>query len=95
MEPILTAFLDDAPQSMERLNLAMAEKEITEIQSAAHAMKGASGTIKADALADLLRQVEEAARTDDLECATGLHDRVRHEYDTVMVYLERARDGRS
>ena len=89
MEPMLAVYLEEAPQCLARLNRAMAEEKIAAIESAAHAMKSVSGSIKADALADLLRQMEEAARTGDLDRTTGLLDEVRREYHAVVACLQR------
>jgi two-component system sensor histidine kinase/response regulator len=87
---MLEAFLQDAPGRMEQLEDAVTARDAERICSAAHALKSASGTIRAVRLADLLRQVETAGRSGDADKAADLFERVLQEYQAVRDYLSAA-----
>ncbi|UCG87363.1 MAG: response regulator [Gemmatimonadota bacterium] len=84
---MLQAFLQDAPGRVEELEDAVAARDAERIYSTAHALKSASGTIRARRLADLLKQVEAAGRSGDTAKAAGLFERVLQEYQAVADYL--------
>jgi two-component system sensor histidine kinase/response regulator len=84
---MLQAFLQDAPGRIEQLRGAVAERDAGRISGAAHALKSASGTIRARRLADLLEQVETAGRSGDTAAAADLSEQVLREYQAVTEYL--------
>jgi len=92
---MLQAFLQDAPGRMEQLETAVIARDAERISGAAHALKSASGTIRACRLADLLKQIEAVGRSGDTATAVGLFEQVLQEYQAVMDYLTAAVDVES
>jgi len=90
VEPMIEAFLHDAPGRMEQLESAVLSGDVGRVHEMAHAFKSASGTIGARRLAKLLRQVEAAGRSGDTTKSVRLLELVRQEYQAVLDYFHAA-----
>jgi HPt (histidine-containing phosphotransfer) domain-containing protein len=87
LKVIVGVFVDDAPASVRRMQAAFDGNDVTALHLAAHALKGASATISAEALrtaADSLEQLAAGSRT--APCAPCLAA-VQHELDLLMPVL--------
>ena len=68
----IDVFLEDLPARIERLRETVASGDPKAIRSAAHAIRGSSGSVGAVALSGLCAQLEEYASTGSIEGATAL-----------------------
>jgi HPt (histidine-containing phosphotransfer) domain-containing protein len=84
---ILTVFLEDAPGRLADLEAATGQHNARDVRMAAHVFKSAAATIRAEALAQLLDQMEKAGEGDDLNRATDLLPLVRAEAEKVLAFL--------
>jgi HPt (histidine-containing phosphotransfer) domain-containing protein len=87
---LLDTFVEDAPRRFAALEQATKSQDAKAVEAAAHAFKSGAGTIRATSLADLLAQVETAARTGRLDIVSDLLETIRYEYLVVMGELEAA-----
>jgi len=81
-------YLDEAPGKFNTTVDAVQAGDGKAIDRAAHALKSASGAIRADSLAKLLQQLEDAGGEGDIQRAQGLFQAVQKEYERVMAYLQ-------
>ena len=86
---LLVTFLEDSPGRLTTLEHAVESRDVTAIQTAAHAFKSGAGTIRATHLAELLQAAEQSARAGQPTSPTFL-DEVRAEYAGVRRQLEAA-----
>ncbi|MFN0180809.1 MAG: Hpt domain-containing protein [Gemmatimonadales bacterium] len=87
----IDVFLEDLPTRLERLTKAVDRSVIPEIRSAAHALKGSSGSVGAIALSGACSQLEALARTGSADGARELHARVMVESKRAVEELARFR----
>ena len=66
---ILTVFLKEVPRRIDRLKAAWRDGHAAEVQRAAHSLKGSAGNIGADAMFVVCREIDDRARTGDLNLA--------------------------
>ncbi len=88
VEATLEAFVEETPERLDQLIQAFAESDAENLAQAAHAMKSAAGSIRADRLAELLATLEETGKRGDMTQAAELIEPVRNENDAVMRFLE-------
>ena len=89
----LATYIDESPGKFKAVLDAAAARDTETIAKTAHALKSASGAIRADTLAALLQQLEDAGAKGDVNQALGLIDLVRKEFDLVVEYVrDHARD---
>ena len=81
-------YLTHAPAMLEKLRTAVAEGSAAATHFAAHSFKSASANIGAAELAELCRQLETAARANDLSGAADLLARIETEYAGVRASIE-------
>lgn len=86
--PLLQTFVEDCPGRFAALEKAVQEGDAKAIESAAHAFKSGSGTIRAIVLAERLAFVEAAAHSGHLESIAVLLDQVRDEHVAVLRQLK-------
>ena len=91
VDSILDTFLATADERIAAVRRALAAGAAPDIDRAAHAFKSASATIGARALADVLRQLEEAARAGAVDQAQTLAPRFEVECQTALDYLRELR----
>ena len=65
--PILDAFWQSNVELLEQLEAAIASGDADAAAKVAHALKGSAGNLGANAVAETSRQVEYAAKANDLE----------------------------
>ncbi|HEV8380017.1 MAG TPA: response regulator [Gemmatimonadales bacterium] len=88
---IVDTFVRQAPDRLAALAGAVASGSAAEIAKTAHVYRGASATIGARALAELLERVETTARAGDLEQARETFERVSPIAHAVTDYLRQQR----
>jgi HPt (histidine-containing phosphotransfer) domain-containing protein len=74
MAPVIDTFLAEFPVLMDRVNAAAKQNDLPAIKTAAHKLKGASGSAGFARLFDLSAQVEDHATHNRLEAALPLID---------------------
>lgn len=87
----IDVFLEDLPTRLSRLEQSVANDSATEIRSAAHALKGSSGSVGATALSAVCGQLEALARTGGTTDARDLHTRILAEVERAVVELKKLR----
>jgi HPt (histidine-containing phosphotransfer) domain-containing protein len=87
---LLQTFLEDCPGRLAALEHAVRQGNAKAIESAAHAFKSGSGTIRATFLAGQLASLEADAHEGRLETIPAALERIRVEQVTVMRELEAA-----
>jgi PAS domain S-box-containing protein len=80
------AYLNDLPNQASALKVAIISGDAADTASAAHRLKGATGTIGGDALHHLLDEIERAGKTQNMAVATKLFMR----FDDELAALVRA-----
>ena len=86
--PLLQTFVEDCPARFAALEQAVESGDAKAIESAAHAFKSGSGTIRATVLAERLAAAEASAGAGHLESAPILLEEIRIEYAAVLRELE-------
>lgn len=89
VDALLQTFVEDCPSRFAALEKAVQEGDAKAIESAAHAFKSGSGTIRATILAERLALVEAAAHSGRLESIGVLLDQVRDEHVAVLRQLKK------
>jgi len=88
VETLLQTFVEDCPARFAALETAIQQGDAKAIESAAHAFKSGSGTIRATALAERLAGVEASAHSGQLESTAMLFEEIRVEHAAVLRQLE-------
>jgi signal transduction histidine kinase/HPt (histidine-containing phosphotransfer) domain-containing protein/ActR/RegA family two-component response regulator len=86
-EVVLQLFAEDAPARMVALDEAFAATDLTRVRRAAHAIKGAAGTIGAQALAAAARDVEQAATDEEAPALARAVARLREDFAQLIAAL--------
>ena len=84
---LLDLFIQDSPQLVQALGMAVASGDRLELRSAAHALKGAVSNFGARHSQALAAELEKVARTGDLEDAQHLVDALTLEVDRLRSQL--------
>jgi two-component system sensor histidine kinase/response regulator len=84
---MLSTYLDESPGKMEAMVEAVAARDGDRIAKAAHALKSASGTIRAEKLAELLQRLEHAGAKGEIGQAVELIGPAQQEFGLVAAYL--------
>ena len=85
---ILQTFFEDCPTRFSALEAAVRLGDPKEIESAAHALKSSSATIRAYVLSELLAAVEASALAGRVEFIPPQLERIRSEHVAVLRELE-------
>jgi two-component system sensor histidine kinase/response regulator len=94
VDTILDTFLEQAPERVAALSVAVAAGDADSIMRSAHALRGASATIGAAPLAELLEHMEQAGRDGKVTAAVGDLQRVEEAVATVLDAVRRDRERR-
>ncbi|PYP31602.1 MAG: hypothetical protein DMD49_07795 [Gemmatimonadetes bacterium] len=89
VDSILDTFARQAPERMAALVAALASRVAPDVARAAHALRGAAGTIGARGLAGLLERMETAGREGDVDRARDDLQGAESELAAVVDYLRR------
>ena len=84
---VLTVFLADAPVRLAAIDDAIRGGEGQTLQRAAHALKGAAGSIGAHALQAYCRELEEIGKAGTLDRAPDLGRRIHEEFARVRAEI--------
>ena len=85
---ILTVFLSEVPRRIDRLKASWRAGQSTDVQRAAHSLKGSSGNIGADALYEVCRAIDERAKAGELRL-DELISALDREYGKVETEIKR------
>ena len=83
----LATYLEETPAKLQALAAAVSEGNGAAVEKTAHALKSASGAIRAHPLAGLLQQLEDAGVAGEMDRANELHAAVVDQYDRVVAFL--------
>ena len=89
---LIELFLEDAPQRMTSLEMALHRSDAKGVRDAAHALKSSSANLGALLLSGVCRDLEEAALCDDLARIGQLSDGARTAFCDVDFALRRLLD---
>ena len=81
---LLRAFVVDSDQRIAAIDDAVHTADADMLRRAAHSLKGSTGNMGAQHMAELCRQLEELARTADLQPGAALLDELRAEFALVQ-----------
>jgi PAS domain S-box-containing protein len=90
---VIETFLDEAPTLLATLSGSLEQGDAEELRRAAHSLKSNGQTFGARDFAGLCRQLEERAKRHELDGASGLIDRIEHEYGALAEALTALRAG--
>ena len=85
---VIEIFKAEAPQLIRRLESSLDARDARDAASHAHTVKGASANVGGELLSDFARQIEAAAKGDDLAGAGELLGDLRDHYDALQVALD-------
>jgi HPt (histidine-containing phosphotransfer) domain-containing protein len=80
---IVSSFLDDLPREFRSLAAALTSGDIPTVTLRAHSVKGAAGSIGAEALRSVAFDMEMAARSGDLAEAASFMKSLEREFERV------------
>ena len=86
LREVLTMFMNDVPQRMEKLRNAHAAGNIQDVRRSAHSLKGSSGNIGARAMFDICKRLDAG---EDLAAAGPLIDELGVEFGKVEEEIRR------
>ncbi len=92
-DTIIRLFVRDAPERLQAIERAAAERDAEAIRKSAHAFKSAAASIQARALADRLEAMESAATSGAVDEVVGMIGQLRAEHEAVLAYLESSLGG--
>jgi len=85
--PMLQLFAQEAPKGMGALTGAIRSGDLDAVNRAAHSLKSSAGNVRAKTLAELLQQLENAAKGQDAAQVASLFESVRGAYDAALRHL--------
>ena len=80
-------YLENTPDSLEKLDRALAADDCASAQMTAHTLKSSSANMGAGRLSDLCRRLEKAMVDSNLEAGRGLFTEICTEFDIVATAL--------
>lgn len=86
---VIAVFLDDCPARLQAINDAMTHRDPVELRTAAHAIKGAAGSLSAHRLFDAAQRLEHLVETSRLEASGDAVGRVTAETHDLIAALRR------
>ncbi len=91
---IVDAFLEDAPERLAEIANGLAVGDADLVRRAAHTLKGNGLTFGATAFAHACRELEDAARTEQLDAAAPLAMEVERTWSAVRPEIQELAAGR-
>lgn len=85
---LLAMFLQDAANSLRRLEQAIATGDIQSVEEIAHSLRGASANVGASAIARAAYQLEQAARNGRLSDAPSLLQQLERHCQRIQTQLQ-------
>ena len=90
LEEVIDVFRHDAVLRMERIRIAVAEKNAKILEHTAHSLKGASAALGGDPMADAASRLEEIARKGDFRAAPGAVSELERELERFTAAISEA-----
>jgi HPt (histidine-containing phosphotransfer) domain-containing protein len=84
---VIDTFLADAPELLAALRRSVDTQDADELRRAAHTLKSNGSTLGAEEFAGLCRQLEQRAKSGELEGASDLVDQTEREYELLQDAL--------
>jgi HPt (histidine-containing phosphotransfer) domain-containing protein len=84
---VIDTFLSDAPTLVATLRTTHEQGETEELRRTAHTLKSNGQTFGAGRFSELCRELEERAKSDELNGAAELLDRIEQEYAALEATL--------
>jgi PAS domain S-box-containing protein len=84
---VIDTFVADAPTLLATLRSSVDERDIEELRRAAHTLKSNGATLGATDFSEICRQLEQCAKSGELDDASEFVDRVEHEYEPLRKTL--------
>ncbi len=84
---VIDTFLSDAPDLVATLRTTQRQGDAEELRRAAHTLKSNGQTFGAGSFSELCRELEERARTGEIDGTGELVDRIEREYDGLQETL--------
>ncbi len=85
---LIDAFVTDSENKLEQLQAALQANNPSAVRELAHSLKGASGNISAQPLADIYRQIEKIGKEGSTDGVAQLLDQAHNEFSAVKNALE-------
>jgi len=88
LSEMIEIFRDDTPRRIRDILVAAAEGKAEELSRAAHALKGGSGALGAEALRHLASDLEALGRSGSADAGADLQARLEDSYQATLAALE-------
>ena len=88
LSEMIEIFRDDTPRRIRDILVAAAEGKAEELSRAAHALKGGSGALGAEALRHLASNLEALGRSGSADAGADLQARLEDSYQATLAALE-------
>ncbi len=89
IDEIVPVFLKDNKERMQLLAEAVKKKDSKEVKFYAHSIKGACGTMGAQKLFELGKQLENAGRLEEIDKYQPLFEQITEHFDCLLALLNR------
>lgn len=87
---ILEVFVDTAKEDIEKIRVAVEERDLLSAERAAHSLKGASGNLGFEKMAEMARDVEVNAEKDELDQIKSVLPLLTRELEEIISQLSTA-----
>jgi HPt (histidine-containing phosphotransfer) domain-containing protein len=86
---VVTQFINDAIDCVDSIQIALDSQRISDIQEAAHGLKGMSANMGLAPLATLAHQLETLGREQNLQESSSLFEAIQKEFVRVQAGLQK------
>lgn len=86
---ILSQFINEIPDRMDRLKQALKNEDSSQIKIMAHTIKGLSANISAPGLRNMAAQIENLTMKDDLQAIKDLIPKLEQQHQSLVEYLKK------
>ncbi|AFY37539.1 multi-sensor hybrid histidine kinase [[Leptolyngbya] sp. PCC 7376] len=93
IDDMVATYLEDSQQNIQKISETIASKSAEGLYFAAHALKGSSRYLGAQALSDQCFTLEKCAKAEDFAQAEILGPNILKEYETVIAELKQRREN--
>lgn len=95
LSKLIDVFLENTPRVLNEVRAALTGKSTSEIELAAHALKGSCSNFGAERMRASCERLEEVARAGELEEAKEWIEKVEKEFEYVRIALEQEKAARA
>ncbi|HRW00090.1 MAG TPA: Hpt domain-containing protein, partial [Aminobacteriaceae bacterium] len=88
-EDVVAGFVSDMPERIAALEKAVAAGDFGETENLSHALKGAAGSVSAEALMRVAKEMEKKSKEGDLDALRTILPAVMWEYERLRSALEK------